>query len=231
MRKTVVVTLVMLTVFLMQPIAQIVKTAEANPFFIYHQIDPLPGTNPPKITIFSPQNNTAYPSGNITISFHVDRPKLDMNGSSIDIQRSSIINVTYTLDDKTEQAFTIWKNGSASSSSGIPNFNTSLNSPAVSTGNHYLTVYAEAVVFPGGLNIFFINSSSTVFFAAGTQTYPPSPTPINNSTSPLTSFNPALTSNSLSYTIFIAAVLFVLGLSAIIVTVVIYKYRKTKTTV
>ena len=156
---------------------QVVRVAEANPFWIFHPIEPIPGTIPPKITIFSPQNNTAYPSDNMTISFYVDKPKLDMNGSSIDIQSSSIINITYTLDDRTEQAFTIWKNGSAGSDSGIPNFNTSLSSPALSTGNHYLTVYAEAVVFAGGLNIFFINSSSTVFFATHTQTFQPSPTP------------------------------------------------------
>ena len=153
-----------------------VEVVEANPFWIFHQIEPRPDAIPPKITIFSPQNNTAYSSDNLTISFYVDRPKLDMNGSSIDIQSSSLINITYTLDDKTEQAFTIWKNGSASSSSGIPNFNTSLNSPALSPGNHYLTVYAEAVVFAGGLDIFFLNSSSTVLFATGTQPLQPSPT-------------------------------------------------------
>jgi|WetSurMetagenome_2_1015567.scaffolds.fasta_scaffold89640_2 hypothetical protein len=152
-----------------------VEVVEANPFWIFHQIEPRQDTIPPKITIFNPQNNTAYSSGNITISFYVDRPKLDMNGSSIDIQSSSIINITYTLDDKTEHAFTIWKDGSASSSSGIPNFSTSLNSPALSTGNHYLTVYSEAVVFAGGLDIFFINSSSTVLFATGIQSLQPNP--------------------------------------------------------
>jgi hypothetical protein len=150
-----------------------VEVVEANPFWIFHQIEPRPDAIPPKITIFSPQNNTTYSSEKITLSFYVDKPKLDMNGSSIDIQSSSIINITYTLDDKTEQAFTIWKNGSASSS-GISNFNTSLNCPALPAGNHYLTVYAEAVVFVGGLDIFFINGSSTIFFS--TQLLKPSPT-------------------------------------------------------
>ena len=149
---------------------QVVKVAEANPFWMFHLIDPIPGAIPPKIIIFDPLNNTAYSSDNITMSFYVDRPKLDMKGSSI-------INVTYTLDDKTVQAFTIWKDGGAGSDSGIPNFNMSFSSPSLSTGNHYLTVYAEGVVFAGGLNIFFMNSSSTILFAIGTQLSQASPTP------------------------------------------------------
>jgi hypothetical protein len=124
-----------------------VEVADANPFWIYHLIEPIPGTIPPKIIMFSPQNSTVYSSDSITISFYVDKPKLDMHDSSI-------INITYTLDDKTVQAFTIWKNGGAGSDSGIPNFNTSFTSPPLSTGNHNLTVYAEGVLFAGGLDHF-----------------------------------------------------------------------------
>jgi hypothetical protein len=176
MRKAGWVSAVLMIVLLIVPLALDLKVVNANPFWIFHQIEPRPDAIPPKTTIFSPQNNSQFSSDNITISFYVDRPKLDMNGSIIDIQDSSIINITYTLDDKTMQAFTIWKNGSAGSDSGIPNFNTSLNSPKLSTGNHFLTVYAEAVVFAGGLDIFFMNSSTTVFFSTGIQ--PPLPTPI-----------------------------------------------------
>jgi hypothetical protein len=42
-----------------------VKMAEANPFFAYTFIEPIPETIPPKITILSPQNNSAYYSDNI----------------------------------------------------------------------------------------------------------------------------------------------------------------------
>lgn len=195
---------------------QAVEVVKANPFWIFHPIEPIPGTVPPRIIIFNPQNNTAYSSDNITISFYLDKPKLDMHDSSI-------INITYTLDDKTEQAFTIWKNGGAGSDSGIPNFNTSFISPTFSTGNHRLTVYAEGVVFAGGLNIFFINSSSTIFFAIGTQPFQPSPTP---TTTPLTSSNRVIASNSLSYTIDLVAVFSITGLFAIIETVIVYKRKK-----
>jgi hypothetical protein len=151
-----------------------VEVVEANPFWIYHLIEPLPGTIPPKIIMFSPQNSTVYSSDNITISFYVDKPKLDTHDSSI-------INITYTLDDKTVQAFTIWKNGGAGSDSGIPNFNTSVTSPSLSNGNHNLTVYAEGVLFAGGLAIFFMNSSSTTYFIIANQspitTLIPAPTP------------------------------------------------------
>jgi hypothetical protein len=87
-------------------------------------------------------------------------------------------------------------------------------------------VYAEGVVFAGGLNIFFINSSSTIFFAIGTQPFQPSPT---HTTTPPTSSNKLVASNSVSYSIFIAAILAALGLFAIIATIVIYKRRKPKT--
>jgi hypothetical protein len=36
---------------------QIAKVAKADPFFIFHQVDPVPGTIPPTITILSPQSN------------------------------------------------------------------------------------------------------------------------------------------------------------------------------
>jgi hypothetical protein len=154
-----------------------VEVVEANPFWIYHLIEPIPGTISPQIIIFSPQNSTIYPSDNITISFYVDKPKLEMH-------ESSIINITYTLDDKTVQAFTIWKNGGAGSDSGIPNFNTSFTSPPLSTGNHNLTVYAEGVLFAGDLAIFFMNSSSTIFFTIGISSLELSPAPTTSSFMP-----------------------------------------------
>ena len=104
-----------------------------------------------------------------------------------------------------------------------PNFNTSFISHALSTGNHNLTVYAEGVVFAGGLNIFFINSSSTIFFALDTQPLQPSPTP---TTTPLTSSNTVLASNSLSYAIDLVAVFSIIGLFAIMVAVNVYKRKK-----
>jgi hypothetical protein len=55
---------------------QIVKVAEANPYWIYKTIDPLPGATSPIVKIFSPQNNTVYYSDNVTVDFKVFRPTI-----------------------------------------------------------------------------------------------------------------------------------------------------------
>jgi hypothetical protein len=170
------ITVVLILIFLLTGL-QFSKPAEANPFWIYHLIEPIPGTIPPKIIMFSPQNSTVYSSDNITISFYVDKPKLELHDSSI-------INITYTLDGKTVQAFTIWKDGGVGSDSGNPNFNTSFTSAPLSTGNHNLTVYAEGVLFAGGLAIFFMNSSTTIFFTINTPSLEASPAPTTSSLIP-----------------------------------------------
>jgi hypothetical protein len=158
---------------------QVIEVVDANPFFMYHLIDPVPGSIPPVITVNSPLNNTVYSSDEITVSFNVSKPQLDNRGSSI-------IDITYTLDNETVQAFTIWKENpgggvSASSDSGIPKFNTSFTLSALSSGNHSLMVEAEGVVFAGGesgLDIFFMNSTSPIFFTvAAPPSLQPSPTP------------------------------------------------------
>jgi hypothetical protein len=103
-------------------------------------------------------------------------------------------------------------------------------------GPHSITVYYGAVN-----NIGYIGSSNELIYynpvwQATSQFYvdskpTPSPTSSPSPTStntPLTSSNLAIASNSVPYTIFIAATLSVLGLFAIIVTVVIYKMQKNK---
>jgi hypothetical protein len=137
---------------------QILEAAKANPFFIFHQVDPIPGTIPPSTTISNPQNNTVYSPDKITVSFNVSRPQLGTCNTAI-------IDVKYTLDGETTQAFSIWRGGSASNGWATPEFNTTFTSPYLSIGNHQLTVMAEGVVYSGNMDIFFINSSSTTFFA------------------------------------------------------------------
>ena len=146
-----------------------VEVAEANPFFMFHLVDQVPGTIPPNITISSPKNNTVYSLDNIIVTFNVDRPQLD------GCRGTAIIDVKYTLDGGTTQAFSIWRGNSASNSNAIPEYNTTFTLPSLPTGNHSLTVYAEGVVYVVDLDIFFINSSSTTFFATGTQPNEPSP--------------------------------------------------------
>jgi hypothetical protein len=154
---------------------QAVETADADPFFIFHQVDPVPGTIPATITIFSPQNNQTYHSDRIIISFNVSKPQLGNNCTAI-------IDVKYTLDKDTTEAFSIWRGGSASNANAVPEFDTVFTSPSLSTGNHQLTVVAEGVVYLGNLSIFFIDSASAVYFTMGDQTAQLSPIPSQVST-------------------------------------------------
>jgi hypothetical protein len=146
------------------------QVADANPFFIFHQVDPDPATIPPVITIFSPQNDQEYYSDRVFISFNVSRPQL---GSC----HTALIDVKYVLDDETVQAFTIWRNGSASNSWAIPEFDTVFTSNLLTSGDHYLTVTARGVVYSGDMNIFFINGAQTAYFTAGNQSIQLSPIP------------------------------------------------------
>jgi hypothetical protein len=165
---------------------QLVKEARADPFFIFHQVDPVPGTIPPNITISSPQNNTVYASNEVTISFDVNKPEL---GAC----QANIIDVTYILDNERTDAFSIWRGGSASNAWAVPEFNTSFVSPWLPAGTHSLTVSAQGVVYCGGMDIFFINSSSTtLFIITSTQALKSSPAPTLTVTTPtLTSSSPS----------------------------------------
>ena len=119
----------------------IVEIASANPFFMFNRIEPISGTIPPIITILSPQNNTSYSSNRIAVSFNVSN-QLDTHEAIYEIQ--------YAWDNgKNVNAFTIWKGGSASSSSAIPEFNTTFTSPSLSAGNHSLTVREYSVYYAG----------------------------------------------------------------------------------
>jgi hypothetical protein len=173
-RKTALEAMLIFSILTLTVGMQTVTVVNADPFFIFHLIDPIPGTIPPAIRIISPLNNTAYPLGNITASFNVSRPQL---GS----RPTAIIEITYMLDDETVQAFSIWKGGSASSAAAIQRYNTSFIIPALPAGKHSLTVYANSVVYAGGesgLDIFFINSTSTTYFTVAAQpSLQPSPTP------------------------------------------------------
>ncbi len=192
MKTSVALTLI-LTLFVASMLgAQFANVVEADPFFIFNLIDPVPGTIPPTITIFSPQNSTSYSSDNIAVSFEVDRPKLN----SCD---TAITYVNYTLDSETVQAFTIWRGGSASNAWAVPEYNTTFTLPSLTTGQHSLTVRAEGVVYAGGMDIFFIVGSSRVFFTVdhtpSSPSLSPSPAPITSpSPSPTAPSSPAQTS-------------------------------------
>ena len=175
MNKETVIAAIIISAFLFSLMAVTYPIGEvkANPFWIFNTIEPIPGTIPPNITILSPQNNTVYSSDEITVRFDVNRPQLDTC-------KSDIIDVKYTLDGETVQAFSIWRGGSASNSWAIPEFSTTFTPPSLPPGNHTLTVAAEGVVYTGGMSIFFISSFSAASFTISTQSSQPIPTPIFN---------------------------------------------------
>jgi hypothetical protein len=156
-----ILTSILVIFFLMQPVAQVL-IVDANPFWMWKRIDPLPGAVPPTITIVSPQNSQDYQSDKITIIFNVTCPRLDTNYGKIS-------NVTYLLDSNSTQVMSVWKGNSGSSSLAVPEFNTAFSSPSLSAGNHRLSVYAEGVVFVSPMNIFFIDSISEVDFTITSQ--------------------------------------------------------------
>jgi hypothetical protein len=117
--------------------------------------------------------------------------------------------------------------------SGIPEFNTTFTSPSLLLGNHHLTVSAEGVVWAGGRDIFFIDSSSTTFFTVDTQpTIQPSLKP-NISSTPSISPTPT-SSQSIAFDnwlnpTFLNLLAIVIGIVAIAsISLVYFKRRKGK---
>ncbi len=131
MPKKVLATTIIITILASVLVMQVVEVTNADPFFIFHEVDPVPGTIPPSITIFSPQNNQTYYSDRIIISFNVSKPQLGNNSTAI-------IDVKFTLDKDTTEAFSIWRGGSASNSNAVPEFDTIFSSLSLSTGNQQL---------------------------------------------------------------------------------------------
>jgi hypothetical protein len=173
---------------------QFVKVVEADPFFMFKNIDLIPGTIPPTITMFSPLNNTEYSSDKITVSFNVIKPQLAMSWTSI-------MGIHYRLDNNEEVNVNSFKYDEKAL--GAPEFKATFTLPSLPAGNHSLTVRAHGLVTPGiqydGYNgqykwsssgealemfhlngtlaMFYIDSTSTTFFTIAEETEPePSPT-------------------------------------------------------
>ena len=209
-----------------------VEVAKADPFFMWTPVDPPPGSIPPTITILSPQNNTIY-SPTVFMSFNISKPQLG-NCSS------EIIEVDYSVDNgvgvgKNVEVFTIWQHNpgggmSASSSSGIPEFNTNFSFGYFPPGTHSLVVSAQGVVFgPKGMEIFYMNSTSTTIFTVDTQ-LTPSPSSVLTST-PTSSVNPSNGSQILVYNYWldpIAQVVLVSVVVIVAVALIIAVYFKVK---
>jgi ABC-type glycerol-3-phosphate transport system permease component len=155
----------------------LVGVVNANPFAFYTPIDPVPGTIPPSITIYSPRNDSINYKV-VAVSFNASKPQLDDSWTSI-------IEVSYTLDSNPQvEVYSNFVEGQGNP--GIPAFSTAFNL-TLPEGNHVLKVNATGVVLkdlvpkPQGLTdigVFYVWGNSTTHFTVGNQ-----PTTPNNITS------------------------------------------------
>ncbi len=145
--------------------AEIVEIAEANFMWIWATVEPVPGTTPPSISIYSPQNNTSYSSNNVDLNFSVRTAEL--SGWS-----SFIHTVEYSLDGGNLIP--------VNNSEVLELFDVALNLTLLPLGKHSLTVSAGVVVHRGEpLEKFFLDTSSTVYFTIDNtpSSLSPSPSP------------------------------------------------------
>ena len=154
---------------------QFVSLVEANPYMMYEGVEPIPGTIPTKITITSPTNYTAYSGTAVKITLHVTGPQTPYP------TKSGISDVGYNIDG------TIFPEQNVKGGWDlVPEVNYSEVLYDLPAGNHELNVFAYGVVEPGPLQMFSVDTTSTVFFSMGSTTYsstsssptpPPTPTP------------------------------------------------------
>jgi hypothetical protein len=153
---------------------ELVKMAKANavPIFWtmfysnYDEVEPVPSTIPPSISMYSPQNNTVYSSRNITVSLYVRNAELAG-------WQSSVTNVYYTLDGKSGAGLYFHPINER-----LPAFNTTFNLPLVSLGKHQLTVEAYVDVLRSTPSeVFFLETNSTVYFTVDLSGESPTPAP------------------------------------------------------
>jgi hypothetical protein len=153
MKKTALALALVLTILVIFGV-HLVSLVEANfyPFGPpYKEIDPIPGTIPPKITILSPTNHTTYSGRELNLAVIVTGPETPY--------RSSRARYTYYFLDGHDLRF--------SESVDIEHIDVVL--PKVRNGTHELLVSARyMVVVREGVNerdtVFFIESNSSVFF-------------------------------------------------------------------
>jgi len=149
---------------------ELVEIVEANPFFMFDYIEPIPDAIPPTITIYNPMNSAISSSDIVTVSLNVKKPEQSGWISSVAI-------VEYSLDNSVPvQIYCyMWPN----EGSGTPEFGTNFSLYLLSAGKHSLNIEAVAAVRSWKtMEIFWLRSSSMVFFTVGTEAFRPAITSI-----------------------------------------------------
>ena len=140
--------------------AELIEMAKANPYWFFEHVDPVPGTIPPSITIYNPQNYTSYTTNSIPVNILVN--KAILAGWSCNIEW-----VGYSIDGKnTVTLHTKWqshKQGEEIHPITIPS-DTNFNLPSLASGKHTLTVTADVAVLGGDLQVYFLECNSIVYF-------------------------------------------------------------------
>jgi hypothetical protein len=154
-RKALALTFVLALLFSAVAGVLVVNIAKANPFIIFRPVNPIEGTIPPVITIFSPENNTAYSPINVYISFYISAPQPPNTSNS------GLSIVKCTLDNESIGFY--FCNRYSGGPPGIPQYSYA-NNLALPEGNHSLVLYSVGVVLPGDGTIFYLYCNSTVFF-------------------------------------------------------------------
>jgi hypothetical protein len=153
---------------------QTVELVGANPFMGFEGkgIDPVPGTKPPTITMYTPTNNTAYFSSNITVSFYASKPQLSNAWSSI-------IYAGYTIDNSKEvKVYSIYDDEPVSV--GVAELNKTFAISSLPEGKHNLTIRTFGPVMPNTkydgiwsspnrIGVFTMESNSTIQFTVNNQ--------------------------------------------------------------
>lgn len=170
MKKELATLLVLFTILL---IANSTIVVRANPYQEAGTVPPDATTKPPKITLFSPLNNSAYTENTIPLNINVTLPESSTASLTI------IYSIIYQADWLENPIFLYTNTGlenSIQSQMPVPEhqyFQKSLNLTDIPNGNHSITITAVAGgTYPAGsmsIYRFSINGTSTIFFNVNTQ--------------------------------------------------------------
>jgi len=173
MKKALALTLIM--ALLMSAVAgtQFVDLTRANYYSKARysgELSSVPDTEPPRVLIFSPENNVIYNTDNVYLTFDASVGQSTLANSS-----DMHISTVYYKADWQENITSAYRADEIYQTNFVSDFSYSLNLTGIPEGNHSIIVYAteRGTYFASWLSFygFSINGSSSVFFTIDT---PPS---------------------------------------------------------
>jgi hypothetical protein len=199
MKKT-ALKVILVIMFLLSTVVgtQLVQFGKANPTILSRSLGTIPpdsNTQPPVISVFSPENHTSHSAASITFSLNVSV------GGSTTASSKYIGEILYRTDWQTSNTTIYEYNPTGdpySAEKVITSFSKTLNLAGIPDGNHSLTVYAkergayynytdygEGSVWTEYYYLFEIDGSSKVYFTTGIQPTPTSTPQVEPVSTPL----------------------------------------------